>query len=272
MPPSTAPVMLITGAAKRIGRSIAQCAHRDGYSVCVHYHLSKTEAESVVAELNAQRPGSATAIAANLGTQDAGQSLSKTCEGLIDACFTTFGRCDVLVNCASAYFPTPLLVEDGSDGETAGDVPHVVETNALAPFYLTRAFARRVKDGCGKSDQAPPSCCVVNLCDSMTQIPFVGFSLYTMAKAALEGLTRATAVELAPAGIRVNGVAPGLSCLPPAMSAEDQAAHRLKVPLGKRESTPEEIAEAVLFLASEKAAYVTGTILNVDGGWSLKRS
>ncbi|RNF09670.1 pteridine reductase [Trypanosoma rangeli] len=106
----------------------------------------------------------------------------------------------------------------------------------------------------------------------MADLPLPGFSVYTMAKHMLDGLTKAAALELAPRRIRVNAVAPGLGLLPPTLSQALQEEYRRNVPLGQREASAAEIADAVAFLVSKDATYITGTTLKVDGGLSLARA
>ncbi|EPY39015.1 pteridine reductase [Angomonas deanei] len=141
-------------------------------------------------------------------------------------------------------------------------------SNAVAPFYLIQSLVHHCQD---KERNKERNVSVVNMVDAMTNQPLLGFTMYTMAKHALEGLTKSAAVELAPLCIRVNGVAPGLSVLPVGMSAEEQDMYRTKVPLYQREAQPEDIARTVAFVVSDNASYLTGSIINVDGGWSLTR-
>ncbi|KEG08489.1 putative NAD(P)-dependent oxidoreductase [Trypanosoma grayi] len=261
-----APAAVVTGAAKRIGRSIAVRLHQQGYSVVVHFNNSVQAAKSLVAEFNAARAGSAVLCQADL-TCAAG--ITARCDGIIDCCFRAFGRCDVLVNNASAYDATPLLPESDTRDESAeAQIANIFGSNAIAPLLLIRAFARR--------QTAEPrhgrNLSVVNLSDAMIERPLPGFCIYTMAKHALHGLTKAAAAELAPCGIRVNAVAPGISVLPDAMPPAERDEWRRKVPLGQREASVEQVAEAVAFLVSGGAAYTTGTTLNVDGGLSLGRA
>ncbi|ESL10039.1 pteridine reductase [Trypanosoma rangeli SC58] len=265
------PAAVVTGAAQRIGRSIALRLHRQGFRVVVHYRRSVGAAQSLVAELNASRAGSAVSCRGDLSLSG---SLLDCCEGIIDCCFRAFGRCDVLVNNASAYYPTPLLPADDK-GDAAGAQPidaqvaELLGSNAIAPLFLIRAFARRQAEESGLGDR---NLSVVNLCDSMTDLPLPGFSVYTMAKHALDGLTKAAALELASRRIRVNAVAPGLGLLPPTLPRMLQEEYRRNVPLGQREASAAEIADAVAFLVSKEATYITGTTLNVDGGLSLARA
>ncbi|KPI86058.1 pteridine reductase 1 [Leptomonas seymouri] len=279
----TAPVALVTGSAKRIGRGIVEGLHAEGFSVCIHYHNSKEEAAALAAALNARREDSAMTLAADLSTvtpasakaAETAVSLFSRCTALLDGCYSHWGRCDVLVNNASAYYPTPLLrdakkgtaVEEATVETAASDL---FGSNAIAPYYLTRAFAQRVADT--PSEQRGRNYCIINMVDSMTNQPLLGFTAYTMGKAALEGLTRSAALELAPLCIRVNGVGPGLSVLAVNTPEEDRVQYRSKVPLYQREASAEEIADTVVFLCSDKAKYITGAMMNVDGGWSLTRS
>jgi pteridine reductase len=271
------PVALVTGAAKRIGQGVVEGMHAEGFSVCIHYHNSAEEATALAAALNAKRANSAMLLQADLsGTSPSSpQPLFARCAALINACYDHWGRCDVLVNNASAYYPTPLLVTSkDADGEEEPTVETAASdlfgSNAVAPYYLTKAFAQRVADT--PSEQRGTNYCIINMVDAMTNQPLLGFTAYTMGKAALEGLTRSAAMELAPLCIRVNGVGPGLSVLAASMPEEDRVQYRSKVPLYQREASAKEIGDTVVFLCSDKAKYITGAMVNVDGGWSLTRS
>ncbi|PBJ68249.1 pteridine reductase [Trypanosoma cruzi cruzi] len=268
---SECPAAIITGGARRIGHSIAVRLHQQGFRVVVHYRHSEGAAQRLVAELNAARAGSAVLCKGDLSLSS---SLLDCCEDIIDCSFRAFGRCDVLVNNASAYYPTPLLPGDDTNGAAEAkpidaQVAELFGSNAVAPLFLIRAFARRQGEG---SAWRSRNLSVVNLCDAMTDLPLPGFCVYTMAKHALGGLTRAAALELAPRHIRVNAVAPGLSLLPPAMPQETQEEYRRKVPLGQSEASAAQIADFIAFLVSKDAGYITGTTLKVDGGLSLARA
>ncbi|CCW63735.1 unnamed protein product [Phytomonas sp. EM1] len=278
------PVAIVTGSAKRIGKAIALRLHDDNFNVCLHYSNSRKACEELANTLNSRRPGSAATFQADFsgGINSLGEvSLPKRCAQLIDFCYSTFGRCDVLVNNASAYYPTPLLCNSpsvrGNDifetDRMEKDILDIFGSNALAPLCLIRCFSRKVQslEDDLKSD-SPAQRCVVNLLDSMINIPLEGFCLYTMGKFAIEGLTKASALELSKLNIRVNGVAPGLCVMPPALSEEEQDVERRKVPLGQREASAEDIAAAVSFMVSPESKYITGSVLNVDGGISLKRA
>ncbi|KAG5504718.1 hypothetical protein GH5_05344 [Leishmania sp. Ghana 2012 LV757] len=284
----TAPVALVTGAAKRIGRTIAEALHAEGYAVCLHYHLSASDANGLAAELNTRRPNSAITVQADLSAVAATSlngadgsapvSLVKRCADLVYACYNHWGRCDVLVNNASAYYPTPLLRKEEEGRETSDREREVIETaaadlfgsNAIAPYFLIKAFAQRLADT--PTEQRGGNYSIVNMVDAMTNQPLLGFTMYTMAKGALEGLTRSAALELAPLRVRVNGVGPGLSVLAEDMAPDMREDYRRKVPLYQRECTAAEVSDAVLFLCSSKAKYITGTCVKVDGGYSLTRA
>nr|1E7W_A Chain A, PTERIDINE REDUCTASE [Leishmania major]1E7W_B Chain B, PTERIDINE REDUCTASE [Leishmania major]6RXC_A Chain A, Pteridine reductase 1 [Leishmania major]6RXC_C Chain C, Pteridine reductase 1 [Leishmania major] len=284
----TVPVALVTGAAKRLGRSIAEGLHAEGYAVCLHYHRSAAEANALSATLNARRPNSAITVQADLSNVatapvsgadgSAPVTLFTRCAELVAACYTHWGRCDVLVNNASSFYPTPLLRNDEDGHEPCVGDREAMETatadlfgsNAIAPYFLIKAFAHRVAGTPAKHRGTNYS--IINMVDAMTNQPLLGYTIYTMAKGALEGLTRSAALELAPLQIRVNGVGPGLSVLVDDMPPAVWEGHRSKVPLYQRDSSAAEVSDVVIFLCSSKAKYITGTCVKVDGGYSLTRA
>lgn len=178
--------VLVTGAAKRVGRAIALELHAAGACVMLHYRSAAAEAEALVAELNALRPDSAACAHADL--LDTAKLLQ-----LVETTIAQFGRLDALVNNASSFFPTPL----GSIDEAAW--VDLIGTNLKAPLFLTQAAAPALRAARGA---------VVNITDIHAERPLAGYPLYCAAKAGLLGLTRALAIELAPQ-VRVNAVAPG---------------------------------------------------------------
>ena len=239
-------VALITGAARRIGAGIARYLHQHGYRVVIHYHHSKQEAEQLCAELNQQRSNSCLLLQADL--QDSSQW-----QRLADDVKRWQGRLDLLVNNASSYFPTPIGKAGLEDWQT------LFASNAQAPYFLTQALAPLLQATQGS---------VVNIVDALVDQSPLEFSLYSMAKAALQSQTLSLAKELAPA-LRVNGIGPGSILWPEydgELSEEEQAKTLAEIPL-QRQGRPEDIAHAVYFLA--QANYVTGQILAVDGGRSL---
>lgn len=240
-----APVVLVTGGARRVGAEVVRCLHAAGARMAVHYRHSRGEAEALVAGLERLRPGSAVALQADL--------LDCSClPGLVESVVAHFGRLDGLVNNASSFFPTAL----GEIDETAWI--DLIGSNLKAPLFLAQAAAPHLTASGGA---------IVNIVDIHAERPLKGYPLYCAAKAGLLGLTRALALELAPR-VRVNGVAPGAIEWPddgqfPPPERERIVAHTL---LG-RVGSPSDIARTVRFLLFD-APYVTGQILPVDGGRS----
>ncbi|MGY6588340.1 MAG: pteridine reductase [Wenzhouxiangella sp.] len=242
---SAAPVAIITGAARRIGATIAEFLHRRGLSVVIHYRGSADAAQALVERLNGQRAGSAIAVQADLADPSAPETLLK-------AAIDQFGRIDVLINNASAFYPTPV-------GEaTQAHWDDLFASNVRAPFFLSQACAPHLARRGGA---------IVNLVDIHALVPMQRHSVYGMAKSGLVMQTRALAKELAP-DIRVNAVAPGAILWPENEDSPEAAEAILdRVPLG-HQGRPEDIAGAVTFFALD-APYVTGQILAVDGGRML---
>jgi pteridine reductase len=209
----------------------------------LHCHHSIAEAEVLATTLNDNRPKSAWIIQADL------QSV-KQIQAMVDEAMAKTGRLDVLVNNASTFYETPI----GSVAEENWN--DLMGSNLKAPFFVSQAAAGELKKQHGS---------IVNIVDIYAKRPLANYSVYSTAKAGLAALTQSLAKELAP-HVRVNGVAPGVILWP------DGAAQKAndiieKIPL-KRQGNLVDIAEMVLFF-SEKANYVTGQIVDVDGGKSL---
>lgn len=246
MPDLQDKVMLITGAARRVGAAIARRAHAQGANVLLHHRGAEKEAIALEAELNALRPGSARRIKADLLAHSAPTVLVRTA-------VEKFGRLDVLVNNASSFFPTAIgEIEDKGWEELMG-------ANVKAPLLLSQAAAPELLKTQGS---------IINIVDIHADRPLKGYVVYTITKAALAALTRSLAMELAP-GVRVNGVSPGAIAWPEdgQFSAELRE-HILEDTLLKRLGDPDDIARAVCFLAGD-APYVTGQVIAVDGGRSI---
>ena len=238
--------VLITGAARRVGAEIARTLHAEGANLALHYRSAAAEAQALVAEFNAARPGSALAFQADLLETD---HLAR----LVADVAEHFGRLDALVNNASSFFATPI----GSIGEREWD--DLLGTNLKAPLFLAQAAATHLAVARGA---------IVNITDIHAERPLKNYALYCAAKAGLAGLTRALALELAP-HVRVNAIAPG-PILWPEDGAFDAAAQAnvISRTLLKRGGDPADIARTVRFLLAD-APYVTGQILAVDGGRSV---
>lgn len=239
-------VVLVTGAARRIGAAIVRTLHADGWNVVIHAQASIDQARALADALNAQRAGSAEALQADLRDADQIERLAVSAQA-------RWNRLDALVNNASSYQRTP------SGTVTASQIDDLLATNLRAPLLLTQACAARMADGGA----------VVNIVDAQARRALPGFAPYIAAKAGLWSLTETLAAELAPR-IRVNGVAPGhmIWATSTQLSDTEQAAELARVPLG-RLGGGDEVARAVKYLLSADAAYVTGVVLPVDGGLTL---
>jgi pteridine reductase len=239
-----APVILITGAGRRVGAEIARALHAAGSRVAIHYRSSAYDAEALAAELNAVRADSSAAFKADLLDVAA-------LPPLVAAVVARFGRLDGLVNNASSFFPTKV----GAVDTAAWD--DLMGSNLKAPLFLAQAAAPHLRAAGG---------CIVNITDIHAERPLKGFPVYCAAKGGLLNLTRSLAIELAPA-VRVNAVAPGPIewpddevSFPPA-----ERAAIVEHTLLKRVGSPADIAHTVKFLVFD-APYITGQVINVDGG------
>jgi len=239
------PVALITGAAKRVGATIARTLHTAGYDLALHYRHSRTEMDVLCAELEAARAGSTCAIAGELA------DIERLAD-IVEQCIARFGRLDALINNASAFYATPVGTA------TSAQWNELFASNAQAPFFLAQAAAPHLQSTQG---------CIVNMVDIYAERPLSRHPLYCMAKAALAMMTQALARELGP-GVRVNGIAPGAVLWPESGKAyTDQQELIARTPL-QRAGTPDDVATAVLFLVRD-AKFTTGQILRVDGGRAL---
>ena len=236
---------LVTGGARRVGAAIARRLHAAGASVLLHYRDSATDADALAAELNAQRAGSAATVKAELLAPIAPRAL-------VSAARDSFGRLDLLVNNASAFFPVPIGSVEASHWE------ELIGSNLRAPLFISQEAAPELARTGGS---------IVNIVDIHADRPLKGYAVYSIAKAGLAALTRSLALELAPQ-VRVNGVAPGAIAWPEdgQFDAEERKRIVATTPLA-RTGTPEDIAQAVHYLAC--APYVTGQIIAVDGGRSV---
>jgi pteridine reductase len=238
------PVALITGAAKRVGAAIVETLHQQGYKVYLHYRSASQEASELAAKLNARRADSVVTMQADLADLAALQQIANQLS-------QHEGKLDLLVNNASAFYPTAI---GATDEQQWNDL---MASNMKGPFFLSQACTPLLTQAQGS---------IVNLVDTNAIRPMAGYSVYCMAKAGLVMMTRSLAVELAPK-VRVNAIAPGAILWPnqegAEMSSEAQQAMLAAIPL-QRTGEPQDIAQTVLFLAH--ASYITGQVLAVDGG------
>lgn len=239
------PVVLITGAAKRVGAVIARRLHAAGHDLALHYRRSRDDVDMLAAELEQARPGSTLCLQAELAELDRLPSL-------VQDTLSRFGRLDALINNASAFYKTPI------GGVTSAQWNDLFASNAQAPFFLAQAATPALRQTQG---------CIVNLVDIYAERPLAEHAVYCMAKAALEAMTRSLALDLGP-DIRVNAIAPGAVMWPSDGKAyDDQQAMIERTPL-KRAGHPQDIASAVLWLL-QGAPFVTGQVLRIDGGRTL---
>ncbi|HAJ76122.1 MAG TPA: pteridine reductase [Gammaproteobacteria bacterium] len=246
-----AKVVLVTGAARRIGACIVETFHRHTYRVIVHYRQSAVAAKALVDTLNEQRPHSAACIGSDFNN-------NAEVEQLAGAALRCFGRLDVLVNNASSFYATNF----GEVTQSQWDDLH--NSNLRAAFFLAQSLGEEIASQRGA---------IVNVIDTHADRPLKNYPIYSIAKAGLQAITRSLAVELAPE-VRVNGIAPGAILWPELLQdSEDpsvlEARERVlrNIPLGAL-GKKQDIADAVYFLAND-ADYVTGQVIRVDGGRSL---
>ncbi|MEJ2887647.1 SDR family NAD(P)-dependent oxidoreductase [Actinomycetospora aeridis] len=237
---------LVTGGGTGIGRACSLALHRAGHAVAISYRRSSDDAESAVAAIR-EDGGRAIAVAADVTDDDAVRAMVAEVRAQL-------GPVEVLVNNAGATIPLPL---DDLDGATDDVWRQMLGVNLMAPWYCARAAAddlRAAEDGV-----------VVNI-GSIAGLTGSGSSLpYAVSKSALHGLTRSLARALAP--VRVNEVAPGLVMTRWWAGNEERGRELASKALLDRETTPEDVARAVLGLVESRA--ITGQTVVVDGGQTL---
>jgi pteridine reductase len=240
-------VALITGAAQRIGAAVARELHRQGMNLVLHYRSSAQAADTLRKELVAQREHSVVLAQADL-------CQVKQLPALVALTQSSFGRLDLLLNNASSFYPTPLAEVDEAQWDD------LMGSNLKGPFFLAQAAAPLLQRHQG---------CIINMVDIHAERPKPGYPVYVMAKAGNAMMVKTLARELGPE-VRVNGIAPGLILWPEEeVSAEAQQQMLERTLLG-RAGSEQDIANAVLFLLRD-ADYVTGQIINVDGGRTVQQ-
>lgn len=237
--------ILITGAAKRIGKEIALTYSELGWNIIIHYNSSKEDAEKLATQINSKNSNTAKIVQANL-------DIDTEVTRLVNESKELFDTIDILVNNASAFYPTPI------DDISNDDWEKLIGSNLKGPLFLIQGLKDRLKKSKGS---------IINITDTNLSKGVANFSIYTSAKGGLESITKGLARELAPE-ITVNAIAPGAMLEPP--DVEWTPEHKEKVvsniPL-KRMGSEKDIAQAVKFVADAK--YITGQIIKVDGGRSL---
>lgn len=238
--------VLVTGGSRGIGRAIALAFARLGCRVAICYRSSAAAAEAVCRE--------AEAFGAEMRAYQADVGQSQAARDLVEAVVKAFGRIDILVNNAGVFPRTPVV--DITDEEWE----EVLRSNLYSTFYCSRAaLPHMIGQGAGA---------IVNLGSIAGKRGSRWHAAYASAKGGVLAFTRSLAKEAAPHGIRVNAVCPGrveTEIFGAQLDEAERARFLREAPIG-RLSTPEEVAAAVVFLASSASSYVVGETLTVDGG------
>ncbi len=242
----TGKVSLITGASRGIGKATAHLFAQAGSDLIINYFRNKKEAEKTA--YKAKSSG----VRANIFKADL--SLKTQCEKMIDFAFKKFGRIDILINNAGIWKYAPI------DKMSQTQLKETLRVNLESVFYLTAKVVPLMKKQSGGN--------IINISSTAGQRGEAYHSHYAASKGALISLTKSLSTELASYNIRVNCVAPGwvdTDMSHRSLTGKDRKWILDQIPLG-RAAQPEEIAGAILFLASDLATFITGEVINVNGG------
>ena len=242
-------VALVTGGTRGIGKAIALKFARDGADVAINYSRSKEHADAAVAELRA------CGVRAEAWQCDVGHR--EAVFAMVDQTAERFGRIDVLVNSAARGLERPRPAIDSLPKH----LRHTMDVNLFGPWFAAQAAVKHMPEGGA----------IINMLSPGSDRYLPKYAPVGVSKGALESLTKYLAVELAPRGIRVNAVSAGLvegTDGVRMMDADIVGGYETKIPAG-RHVRPEDVADAVAFLASPAAAMIVGQTLLVDGGYSL---
>lgn len=239
-------VALITGGSRGIGKAISLMFAKTGANIAINYLQNKAAAEEVKKECES--------IGVKAITFQADMAKRNEVFQMIDDCIKEFGQIDILVNNTGIWEYNPI------DSMTEENLKRTIDTNLLGCFYSSSAvtpYMRKQKYGS-----------IIFISSTAGQRGEAFYSPYAASKSGLIGLTKSLAAELVDDNIRVNCVAPGwveTDMSRGALTTEDSEVHLNKI-LMKRAASPEELAGPVLFLASDMATFITGEVLNVNGG------
>ena len=237
--------ILITGAAKRIGKEMALSFFNKGWDIVIHYNTSNNDAKALADKMNSERSNSAMLVQANLDN-------ASEVEKLVDQILSKNVSIDALINNASTFYPTPM----GTLSEENWNA--LMGSNLKAPLFLIQSFHKELEKNKGF---------IINVTDVNVDKALINHSIYLAAKSGLQTLTKSLAKELAP-NIRVNAIAPGAILEPPNVEWTSEQKNNIinAVPM-KKMGTEKDIVDAAIYLS--EAEYVTGQILNIDGGKSI---
>ena len=239
---------LVTGAAKGIGRAIALALAAEGAAVVVNYNGSREKAEQVLEEVKA--------LGAEGMVYQCNVADTAVADAMIKEVIKTYGRLDILVNNAGITRDNLIMKMSEEDFDM------VIDANLKGCFNTIKAVSRQMlKQRAGR---------IINITSVSGILGNAGQANYAASKAGVIGLTKTMARELASRGVTVNAIAPGFvdTDMTQVLSAGVKEAAAAQIPLG-RFGKPEEIAYMAAFLASEKASYITGQIISVDGGMAI---
>lgn len=242
-------IALVTGASRGLGRATAARLAEAGARVIVHYSASREAADTLVSEIRA-KGGQADAVAGDLTAADGAHKLAEAVRGL------GVEKLDILVNNAGIANPAPI------EEQTVEDFDRHFAVNVRAPYFLVQQLLPLLREGSS----------VIFLSSVVARAAFEGFSAYSATKGAVEVITRNFAKELGPRGIRVNAIAPGAIDTDMArdfLGTEESRDFVKGLQALKRIGQPDDIADAVLFLASDQSRWVDGRSIEVSGGSNL---
>jgi 3-oxoacyl-[acyl-carrier protein] reductase len=245
-------VAIVTGAAKGMGKAHSLVLSKAGAKI-VLADLSKEECQLVVDEIKKQK-GEALAVKCDV-------SKKLEIDNLIAETLQKFGKIDILVNNAGIFPFQPFLQM------TEQNFEKVIDVNLKGYFLMAQACAKEMQKN--QPNEKGYRGSIINISSIASMVGFAGLAHYCASKGGINAMSKAIALELAPLGIRINNINPGAINTPgasnPNQTEEQKKAMLTPIPM-KRQGQPEEIANAVLFLASDESLYMTGSTMVVDGG------
>ncbi len=240
--------VLITGASRGIGREIALAFAKDGCNIVINYHNSEKEAFDLAKKIE-NMGGRALVVQADVSKPDDAKML-------VIKAMSVFGKIDVLVN--NAGITLYKLLIDSSDEE----IQNILATNLNSVIFISREVCKNMMQYDGGK--------IINISSKWGIVGGSGESVYSASKAGIIGFSKALAKEVGLSGINVNVVAPGVieTDMINNLSQEDKKVLESQITLGKI-GKPQDVANVVKFLASDDANYITGQVVEVDGGWGV---